>query len=1568
MYLLKTGKSCLLLVLLVLQMCARSFAQCPATVTNWVSTSSGTWSDPSIWQKQSWIGGTFPSSTNLNESFKIQGDVVLANSGSMLTLGQPAIICGTLVVDGDLKNTGGCSPLEVYGKLIVKGDLKSAQSIRIRPGGELVVYGSWIIEGGANADIQGNMAVKGNVDNTMGLNLTTSGNLLVFGSYKEGTCSNAINGNVVIGGSITIDKWNSAGGTGKIYALSGGDFGQTPTLGKADLDANTALKDLYTEYQGKFELSTVTVSLSANPNTPICEGAAVTIAAVSSTANLFTFYKNGSTVPVQAGIQSTYTYIPQNGDVVAVVAADGTSSATASLAPLVVKSKPQLEGYSFTPIPACSGGDATVVMSGSQVDVSYQLYDGASTVGLSSVGTGSSISFSIPSQPTTTSYSIVATNTLTGCQSSITNAFTMPLASPPNAQIAASKTTVCSGDAVVVTATDGGSNTGTYRFFRNGKEDLRAVGNVLIISNLTSDDEVYATITNANGCTSSTPTIKFTVNPLPSAALHVSAPEGKSCQGEELVLTSSLGLASYSFVVNGVVAAPQASNVYKTKLTTSGVNTFSVVATNSLGCSYQTPEVKVDVLTLPSADPFEKDIAANEICFGTPVKFTAPSGGNTYSFIVNGASRGSQSVSEISISDLPVGVGVEVKVRVSSNNGCYTESAPITMNVNPLPKVDIAPAEPSPTCEGSLLTFSALPASGLTYAFSIDGISVSSVGNQLNTSSLVNGSIVEVKATDSKGCSAVSATKPIVVKPTPLAQIVSSDADNVACSGSNITLTAPAGYSSYKFTVDGAVIDMGTTNSLTINNVTASKTLLLNVLHNGCSSTSPITSIQVQLPPPAPSSIAGPDMVFGIPGHSAYTSSGMSGYNSYKWEITPNTFGEFTGQGASSINVSWNEMGGYTVKVYGYNQGCGQSTGSKSIDVVAITGSGVGDTPTLDKSFVCLGDQLTFTSGDILGLGTKTYEWQITNPDKTISVLATGSNINKLNWTPPVAGDYRIRVRYTFRLFISFVSSWSSSVPFTVHSKPQDLDLSSDKGWTICEGASVKLTATANDVVDSYSFAVNGSWNPSTPSNSYSTGMLKNGNTLNVRATNLCGASELPSPKVITTKTIEPVAISATPNPICNGGTTQLSALPTGATRYDFFADGNLLTSTSSSSYTTASGVIHQNSKVKVAMHDVCGVSMSPELVMGILPLPQDVVLSVAPSSTLCAGTSAIFEATSGYSSYQFFVNGLSVGAPSSSNQFTWPTPKTGDVVTVVATDPCGFSASSKTSVVLTVRPVPKKELSIVPSTLTICEGDALNVAAEAGWLGYEFKVNGATTATLTANTYTFAGLKNGDVISVDIRYSCGSTTEILTSNQYTVGVLAKPRAKLTTSIVGSEVCAGTSVTATASGGAAYQHTINGLAIVGATSEVYIHNNLHDGDIIGVAVSNGICTDRIDLPPLKVHQLPVPTLTTSPKPTCAGANITLSLTKNYKDYTWEVAPSPPLAISGSALQTITVAVPSNDILFPVGSKDIMLKATIKVSVEDEFGCKTLQPSIVEVPIYRIPRTGAAYHISNTLAK
>jgi hypothetical protein len=117
-----------------------------------------------------------------------------------------------------------------------------------------------------------------------------------------------------------------------------------------------------------------------------------------------------------------------------------------------------------------------------------------------------------------------------------------------------------------------------------------------------------------------------------------------------------------------------------------------------------------------------------------------------------------------------------------------------------------------------------------------------------------------------------------------------------------------------------------------------------------------------------------------------------------------------------------------------------------------------------------------------------------------------------------------------------------------------------------------------------------------------------------------------------------------------------------------------------------------------------------------------------------------------------------------------------------------------------------------------------------------------------------------------------------------------------------------------------------------------------------------------------VHQLPVPTLTTSPKPTCAGANITLSLTKNYKDYTWEVAPTPPLAISGSALQTITVAVPSNDILFPVGSKDIMLKATIKVSVEDEFGCKTLQPSIVEVPIYRIPRTGAAYHISNTLAK
>jgi hypothetical protein len=59
----------------------------------------------------------------------------------------------------------------------------------------------------------------------------------------------------------------------------------------------------------------------------------------------------------------------------------------------------------------CSGGSATLGLSNSETSVSYQLYNGAATVGSAVAGTGSAISFAAVSPTTNTTYSVKAKGT-----------------------------------------------------------------------------------------------------------------------------------------------------------------------------------------------------------------------------------------------------------------------------------------------------------------------------------------------------------------------------------------------------------------------------------------------------------------------------------------------------------------------------------------------------------------------------------------------------------------------------------------------------------------------------------------------------------------------------------------------------------------------------------------------------------------------------------------------------------------------------------------------------------------------------------------------------------------------------------------------------------------------------------------------------------------------------------------------------------------------------------------------------------------------------------------------------
>ncbi len=251
-----------LIALLVIQISgSAAFGQCPESTNFWydyISTGKvgeiSDWDKASTWKTSFWVKPKCPPSFGkIKGSIAINGSVVLHNKGFSIEFNQLSKICGNLTIEGKLIVSGGCSPLNVHGKLIVYGDLETSQSILVWPGGEVIVYGNWIVKGGANPIIMGKMAVKGSVESKFGLNVAMGGLFITFGNYTSKNGLGLINDDYIVNGNISIPSWSFKLGIGDIYCFgSSGNMMFYKFLNKSDLQKNFRLYSEYLKYQNLF--------------------------------------------------------------------------------------------------------------------------------------------------------------------------------------------------------------------------------------------------------------------------------------------------------------------------------------------------------------------------------------------------------------------------------------------------------------------------------------------------------------------------------------------------------------------------------------------------------------------------------------------------------------------------------------------------------------------------------------------------------------------------------------------------------------------------------------------------------------------------------------------------------------------------------------------------------------------------------------------------------------------------------------------------------------------------------------------------------------------------------------------------------------------------------------------------------------------------------------------------------------------------------------------------------------------------------------------------------------------
>jgi Domain of unknown function (DUF2341) len=258
----------------------------------------------------------------------------------------------------------------------------------------------------------------------------------------------------------------------------------------------------------------------------------------------------------------------------------------------------------------CSGGTGPAVgLNSSTTGVSYQLYNGATTVGLPVLGTGAAINFGF--QTAAGNYTVIA-NPSTGCATTMTGTATISISPLPTAFSVTGGGSYCSGGTGVhvgLTSSTIGTN---YQLYY-GASPIGAAqvgtGSSLDMGSVTSASPPNYTIIATNATTFCTNTMAgnatVSINSLPSTFAITGG--GSYCLGGSGVAVglagSTVGISYQLYQSGSPVGAPVSGtgSAISFGLQT-GAGTYSVIATNTAtGCvNSMSGPVVVSINPLPT--------------------------------------------------------------------------------------------------------------------------------------------------------------------------------------------------------------------------------------------------------------------------------------------------------------------------------------------------------------------------------------------------------------------------------------------------------------------------------------------------------------------------------------------------------------------------------------------------------------------------------------------------------------------------------------------------------------------------------------------------------------------------------------------------------------------------------------------------------------------------------------------------------------------------------------------------------------------------------------------------------
>jgi hypothetical protein len=1309
-------------------------------------------------------------------------------------------------------------------------------------------------------------------------------------------------------------------------------------------------------------LKPVSVSIAASATT-VCAGTSVTFNATpvnGGTTPAYQWKLNGTSI--SGATNAAYTFIPSNGNMISCTL---TSSETCATGNPATSNTITITVNPLLPVSVSISATATAVCAGTSVTFTAVPVNGGTTPayqwkvnGTIVNGATNALYTYFPLNGNSITCGLTSSESCTTGNPAVSNTVTMTVYPMLLVGSIAANQTICAQSVPAqltgVAPLNGNSpvyqwqsslNNATFTNI-NGATTLNYQPAALTTSTY------YRLVQNATGtCGGPLPTntVAISVNPLLPVSVAIAASANPVCGSVPVTFTATPlngGTSpAYQWKLNGT-NVPGATNATYTFNPANG-NKITCLLTSSETCTTGNPALSnavtmtVGMLLIPGTVSANQTICINTVpaqLTSTPLLTgTLP----TYQWQSSLNNATFSNINGATMTTYQPGALTSTTYYRQMQNSSGTCGGPlptnaVTITVNPLLEVSVSvAASANPVCDGSSVTYTAIPVNGGTnpvYQWSVNGTIIAGATNATYSFIPQDGNTVSCFMISSEMCtvnsSATSNTITMTVNPLlPVSVSITSTATSV-CAGIYVTFsatmvnggTAPA----YQWNVNGTAMSGATNATFTYAPVNGDAITCTLTSSETCTTGNPATSntitmtvhqqllVGVSVTATATNVCAGTSVTFSATAVNGGTSP------LYQWKVDGIDVTGATNTSYSFVPVNGNVI---TCSVIS-SEICvvGNPATSSPVTMTVNPLLPVSVSIMATSTTVCAGTPVTFNATPVNGGTLPAYQWKVNGTN------ITGATNTAYTYVP-VNGDAVTCLLTSNENCTTGNPAISNAITMIINPLlPVSVSITAT-ATTVCAGTSVTFNATPvnGGTAPAYQWKVNGTNAPGATNAAY-TFVPANGNAITcvLTSSETCTTGN-PATSNTVTMTVNPllsvsVSISATATTVCAGTSVIFSASPVNggsSPAYQWKVNGTNVTGATNASYSfvPSSGNVITCLLTSNATCTSGNPATSNAITMTVNPLLPVSVSIATSSTTLCAGTSATFNATpvnGGLTpAYQWKVNGTNVtGATNAAYTFV---PVNGNAVTCAltssATCTTGNPAMSNT-VTMTMNPLLPVSVSITGNT-TVCAGSSLTFTATPVNGGsapaYQWKVNGTSVSGATNATYTFVPANNNVVTCLLTSNANCTTGNPATSNSLTVTVNTPLPVSVSIAASANPVLAGTSVTFTATpvnGGTTpgYQWKVNGTSVTGATSVTYSYIPVNNDVVTCVLTSNATC---ISGSPATSNSITM-SVTTIPTTTILQ-NITVSGTKCY-----------------NATQTITVAGGTTTFTVPSGASATMI--------------------------------------------